>query len=201
MQQVILATTNQGKIKEFQKLLEPLGVEVVSIHGLEKEKIPDVIEDGLTFEENALKKAEAFHQVFGLPALADDSGLEVDALGGKPGIYSARYAGEDKSDQANIEKVLRELDQVPEQERSARFVCAIAFVDGAEASTVVRGECSGYIAQKGAGDAGFGYDPIFYLPELKKTMAQLSSTEKNRISHRYQALQKLVKKMEPIIVD
>ncbi|WP_025029030.1 XTP/dITP diphosphatase [Caldalkalibacillus mannanilyticus] len=200
--QVILATTNMGKVKEFQALLEPLDIQVMSIHDLEGERIPEVVEDGETFEENALKKARAFYRQFNIPALADDSGLEVDYLNGEPGIYSARYAGEGKNDQDNIEKLLEKLKEVKETElRKAHFTCAIAFVDGAEEETVTRGECHGVIASQPRGENGFGYDPIFYLPEEKRTMAELSKEEKNKISHRSVALKKLVENLSVKIVD
>jgi len=190
--QVILATTNLGKVKEFQALLEPFEWQILSIHDLDSSRIPEVVEDGHTFEENALKKAKAFFEEFQLPALADDSGLEVDYLQGEPGIYSARYAGEGKNDLDNIEKVLEKLKGVPDVQRTAHFTCAIAYV-AHDSSFTTRGECHGRIAHEMVGEHGFGYDPIFYLPEKKVTMAQLTKEEKNQISHRSQALKNLTK--------
>lgn len=200
MKKVILATTNKGKIKEFRELLAPLEMEIISIADLNQDKVPEVIEDGSTFEENAILKAKAFYEQFGFPALADDSGLEIDVLDGKPGIYSARYAGEGKDDQANTDQVLRELEGVPQEQRTARFRCAIAYVDGKQTITA-DGQCTGVITEEPLGDGGFGYDPIFYLSSKRKTMAQLSKEEKNKISHRYQALQGLVAKLMQKDID
>jgi XTP/dITP diphosphohydrolase len=201
MRKVILATKNQGKVKEFADLLAPLHIEVISSNDLDPEQVPDVIEDGKTFEQNAIKKAEAYYRCFGLPALADDSGLEVDALDGQPGIYSARYAGEGKSDQANNAKLLAELIRTGAEERTARFICAIAYVDGSSSPIVVRGSCEGSIAEEPKGEGGFGYDPLFLLFGKERTMAQLTKEEKNKCSHRYHALQALVKQMRVKSID
>ncbi len=161
--------------------------------------VPDVKEDGKSFEENALKKARFFSNFFGKAAVADDSGLEVDALAGLPGIYSARYAGEKASDRDNNRKLLQEMKVVPVARRNARFRCVIALVLPGGDEKVVEGKCRGKIGLKEAGRRGFGYDPLFFLPKYGKTMAQLSIQEKNRISHRGKALRKLKKAMSEII--
>jgi XTP/dITP diphosphohydrolase len=201
MQKVILATKNQGKVKEFADLLAPLHLQVISSHDLDPEKVPNIVEDGETFEQNALKKAKAYYKCFGVPALADDSGLEVDALEGKPGIYSARYAGEGKGDQANNEKLLAELKGTPAEERTARFICAIAYVDGKSSPIIVRGSCEGSIVEEPKGEGGFGYDPLFLLSGQDRTMAQLTKEEKNKCSHRYHALQALVQQIRLKSID
>lgn len=180
---VVLATRNSGKVREFSRLLEGVFAEVISLNDLDSP--PEVIEDGATFRDNALKKARAIARYSGKPALADDSGLEVDALGGKPGVYSARYAGENASDKDNIIKLLQDLNGV--EKRRARFVCCLALVIPEAGETVVEGICEGVIADQPSGNGGFGYDPVFFLPEYGKTMAEISPELKNRISHRARA--------------
>ncbi|MFZ4450587.1 XTP/dITP diphosphatase [Salibacterium aidingense] len=187
MKTIIIATKNQGKVKEFKNLFGT-EVEVKSLLDINMEDIP---ETGDTFEENAVLKAEAITDALQVPAIADDSGLEVDALNGRPGVYSARYAGEDKNDDANTAKLLAELDGVPKEERSARFVCVIAAAAPDTSTETFRGTCEGQIALAKAGKGGFGYDPVFYVPEQGATMAELPPEEKNAISHRYHALEKL----------
>lgn len=189
MSKVLIASKNAGKIEEFRRLLSPLGYEVVSL--LEFPDAPDVEETGDTFQENARLKAEAIAKAYNCIAIADDSGLAVDALGGRPGVYSARFAGEEKDDQKNIEKVLKELTGVSMSERTARFYCVLAVAGPGRSTLFFEGECSGLIAMEPKGTEGFGYDPIFYVPEKDKTFAELSSEEKNMISHRAQALKKL----------
>lgn len=149
---------------------------------------PEVVEDGATYRENALKKAQSAAGFTGKPALADDTGLEVNALGGQPGLYAARFAGEGCAFQDNVRKLLRLMEGVPSNRRTARFVCVIALVfpDGRE--QVVEGELRGRITESQAGSGGFGYDPVFYVPEAGKTLAELTADEKNRISHRRRAL-------------
>lgn len=190
MEKLIIATKNKGKMKDFKELFSRYGIEVLSLLDLE-EDTPDIEETGLTFEENAAIKAETILQTFGLPVIADDSGLEVDAIGGRPGIYSARYAGEDKDDQANLHKVLQELEGVPETDREARFVCVLALARPGKETIFKKGTCEGRISQQPTGDNGFGYDPIFYPKDMDKTMAQLTSKEKNGISHRAAAISQL----------
>lgn len=197
MKEVIIATKNAGKAKEFEHIFKPYNVCVKSL--LDFEAIDDIVEDGETFEENALIKARAIAKQFNQMVLADDSGLEVDALNGRPGVYSARYAGEGRNDHENILKVLRELEGVSDNDRSARFVCALAIVAPNQEEVVVRGTCEGQILTECLGTEGFGYDPIFYLPQLSKTMAQLPKSEKNVLSHRADAFVKLQPYLEKLL--
>ncbi len=194
---LVIATRNQGKVREIREKFAPLREwEILSLQ--EAGDPPDVEEDGTTFAENALKKARAVAAFAGLPALADDSGLVVDALGGEPGVYSARYAGEGATDAQRNELVLSKLQGVPGERRSARFVCvmALAFPDGREYT--VEGLCEGVILSEPRGGQGFGYDPIFFLPDLGRSMAELSLEEKNRISHRARALEKALAILESL---
>lgn len=188
--ELILASGNKGKIAEFQRLLDGLNITVHSMK--DYPEIGEILEDGTTFAENALKKARTVCQATGKPALADDSGLMVDALDGAPGIYSARFAGEDHNDAANNAKVLELMQEVPDEKRGAQFFCAIALVlpDGREYS--VEGYCRGQMLYALQGEGGFGYDPLFYVADLGKTFAQLSMEEKNAISHRGMANRKAV---------
>lgn len=183
----IIATHNADKIQEFRRILEPLSIKAVSAD------LPEVEETGATFAENAyLKAISAFHAA-GKPAVADDSGLEVDALGGAPGIYSARYAGENATNEQRIAKLLNELGDVPEEKRTARFVCAICCILPNGDLLTARGECPGKIAFVPRGTDGFGYDPIFLTGE--KTFAELSAEEKDDISHRGKALRLFAEKL------
>ncbi len=186
---LILASKNAHKAKEMQAILGE-GVELITLDKTTAADI-DVVEDGDTFEENAIKKATEIMRATGLPTIADDSGLCVDALGGKPGIYTARFAGEGATDDENISKLIVELDGVKEESRTARFVCVIALAVPNEEVKTCRGECEGRILTEKQGENGFGYDPIFYVPEFEKSMAELSSDVKNSISHRFKALNKL----------
>jgi len=183
IKEVVLATTNQGKVREFSKLLEGVFENVISLKELDSP--PEVIEDGVTFRDNALKKAREIAQFSGKLTLADDSGLEVEALDGRPGVYSARYSGENATDKTNIEKLLDELGDNPN--RNARFVCILALVDPKGDELVVEGFCEGIILNEPRGEGGFGYDPVFYLPDREKTMAEIDPELKNRISHRANA--------------
>lgn len=179
---LLVATHNPGKIREYNALLADLPLEVT---WLDAEGITfDVDETGSTFAENALLKAHAYAEATGFWVWADDSGLEIDALDGRPGVYSARYAGAGASDADRYRKVLGELAAVPQAEWSARFRCAVALVDPAGREYVVQAEFPGMITDSPRGANGFGYDPIFYLPELDKTLAELPPAVKNRISHR-----------------
>jgi XTP/dITP diphosphohydrolase len=182
---LLVATHNQGKKQEFRQLLAPLGAAMGFPDDLGIRL--DVCEDGTTYAENALKKAEGYARASGLPTLADDSGLEVDALGGAPGIHSARYVS--GSDANRVATLLSHLRGVPWEERTARFRCVVVIVMPSGDVHQAEGACEGVIAFEPAGDAGFGYDPIFYLPDYACTMAQLSREEKNRISHRARAVQ------------
>lgn len=191
MQKVVLATGNAGKVRELASLLEDFGLDIVAQTELGVESAE---ETGLTFIENAILKARHAAQITGLPAIADDSGLAVDALGGAPGIYSARYAGVDASDQLNLEKLLDALQDVPDDQRQAQFHCVLVYLRHAEDPTplVCHGSWPGVIAREAAGHAGFGYDPIFFVPSEGKTAAELSREEKSAISHRGQALKLLL---------
>ncbi|HET6872764.1 MAG TPA: XTP/dITP diphosphatase [Sporolactobacillaceae bacterium] len=196
MKKVLIASKNAGKIAEFRRMLTPQGYEVVSL--LDYPDAPDVEETGDTFQENARLKSEAISQKFDCAAIADDSGLVVEALDGRPGVYSARYAGEEKDDQKNIDKVLDEISDVPMPERTAHFVCVLAVSVPGSPTLFVEGKCHGLIAQEPAGNQGFGYDPIFYIPDKGKTFAELSGEEKNEISHRAIALKKLEAQMSSL---
>jgi len=189
MKEVIIATKNPGKAREFEHIFATRGIEVRTL--LDFPELPEVEETGTTFEENATLKAEAVSRALNKMVIGDDSGLIVDALEGRPGIYSARYAGEPKNDQNNTDKVLVELAGIPENTRTARFYCALAIAIPKQATRTVSGTCEGRILNERRGSNGFGYDPVFYVPEKGMTMAELSSTEKNTISHRANALKKL----------
>ena len=200
MQTLIVATKNQGKMREIKAILADLPYEVRSMADVGIEM--DIEEDGMTFEDNALKKAESIFAIAGggLPdgqfeevlVLADDSGLEVDALGGEPGIYSARYGGPGLDDTGRWQLLLRNLEGVPAERRTARFVCAMALVSG-NRKMVVRGTVEGSILTEPRGANGFGYDPVFLVNETGMTAAELGEAEKNRISHRGRALEKIAK--------
>ncbi|EOC1333818.1 XTP/dITP diphosphatase [Cronobacter turicensis] len=194
MQKVVLATGNAGKVRELASLLQEFGLDVVAQTELGVESAE---ETGLTFIENAILKARHAAQVTGFAAIADDSGLSVDALGGAPGIYSARYAGSDASDQENLEKLLVALHDVPDEQRQAQFHCVLVYMRHAEDPTplVFHGVWSGVITRAPAGQGGFGYDPIFFIPTLGKTAAELTREEKSAISHRGQALKLLLEAM------
>ena len=183
--QIVLATHNRGKMEEMSAILGHLPVELLTLDVFPE--IGDIPESGNTLKENAFIKAETVHRLTGLPALADDTGLEVDALNGAPGIYSARYAGADATFDDNCQKMLKELHGIPIEKRTARFRTVIAFVNGGEKEWV-EGVAEGRIIEEKRGIGGFGYDPIFYYPPLRKTFAELDSVEKNSISHRGKAL-------------
>ena len=187
--ELLVATRNRGKVREIGKALGGMGFRIRSLHDFED--VPDVEEDGRTFGENALKKARFYSRFLNLLTVSDDSGLVVDSLNGRPGIYSARFAGEKATDQENNKKLLNLMENVPASRRDARFRCAIAIVSPRGEEVVVEGECRGKIGFKEVGKRGFGYDPLFILPQLKKTVAQLTLDEKNRVSHRGKALRKL----------
>ena len=196
---MIFATGNQGKMKEIREILADTEYEVVSMKeaGVDAE----IIEDGTTFEENAVIKAKAIMELTGELTLADDSGLEIDALNKEPGVYSARYMGEDTPYPVKNQKILDRMEGVPEKERTARFVCVIAaaFPDGQIRTS--RGTMEGIIGYEIKGENGFGYDPLFYIPSLGKTMAELTMEEKNKISHRGKALRALVSKLASLRFD
>jgi XTP/dITP diphosphohydrolase len=189
MDSVIIATKNKGKAKEFENLFLPKGLAVKTL--LDFPELEDVEETGSTFEENAILKAETIANNLGVRVIADDSGLEIDKLEGRPGVYSARYAGPEKNDEANIDKVLKELHGVPESQRTARFCCALAMAEPGKETLTVFGTCEGRILHDRRGTNGFGYDPIFFVETEGKAMAELSSEQKNKISHRANAIRKL----------
>ncbi|SDM88072.1 XTP/dITP diphosphohydrolase [Fictibacillus solisalsi] len=190
---VLIATKNAGKVKEFEFMFAEMGVEVSSL--LDVEDAPEVEETGTTFAENARLKAEEIANLYNLPVISDDSGLVIDAIGGRPGVFSARYAGIEKDDDKNMDKVLDEMRSVPEHERTARFVCTLAVARPGKATVIVEGHCEGSIAYKKTGSHGFGYDPIFLVQGTSNTMAELTKEEKNQISHRAKALAKLKDQM------
>lgn len=187
---IVLATRNRKKVQEMEKILTRRGG---GLHIFTPDDFPaceEVEEDGETFEANAVKKASYFYSCTGMTAIADDSGLEVEALGGAPGVVSARYAGEGVDDAANTRKLLRELEGVPPEERGARFFCCIAVASSSGLHTFT-GYVNGRIGSEARGDRGFGYDPVFYPEGYSVTFAQMSEDEKNSISHRAQALRKM----------
>ncbi|ARW07767.1 XTP/dITP diphosphatase [Bacillus atrophaeus] len=194
MKEAIIATHNPGKVKEFKDILAPKGYDVKSLADIGF--LEEIEETGHTFEENAVLKAEAVAKAVNKMVIADDSGLSVDNLGGSPGVYSARYAGEQKDDMANINKVLQELKGIEKEQRTARFRCALAVSIPGEETKTVEGHVEGYIAEEPKGENGFGYDPIFIVKDKDKTMAELTSDEKNKISHRANALKKLSQLLE-----
>ena len=187
MKEIIVASTNEGKIKEIRAMLSEIGIDVNSIKDVFEEEI-EIEENGQTFKENALIKAQTICEMIDKPTLADDSGLEVDAMDGAPGIYSARFMGHDTSYDIKNQYI---IDAVKGKERGARFVCAMALCIPDEEPILIEEYFDGEIYDHIEGENGFGYDPIFYVPELKKTSAQLSLEEKNQYSHRAKALKKL----------
>jgi XTP/dITP diphosphohydrolase len=195
MKQIVLASNNTGKLREFNALLSGLGVSVVPQGEL---GVPEVEETGLSFVENALLKARAASAHTGLPALADDSGLEVDALDGAPGIYSARYAGAGANDRANLDRLLAKLKDVPQNLRSARFVCLLVYLRHAADPTpiICQGLWPGRILESARGENGFGYDPVFFVPTHGCSAAELAPGIKNQLSHRAQASARLLAALE-----
>ena len=193
MKEIVIASKNKGKIAEIKEYFSKLPVKVLSLADF-----PDVvepIEDGDTFEKNSLIKARYYASHTGRACLADDSGLEVDALNYAPGVYSARFAGEHASDAENNQKLLVSLKNIMQGERQARFRCALTFLDTEGTIITCDGSCEGEIALMPSGDGGFGYDPLFYISALNKSMAQLSMEEKNKISHRGKALKKMAENL------
>jgi XTP/dITP diphosphohydrolase len=195
VQKIVLASNNAGKVREINQILADLDFEVVPQAEFD---IPEADETGLTFVENAILKARHAASLSGLPAIADDSGLEVDALHGAPGIYSARYAGVGASDTDNLNKLLEAMQGVPEAERTARFQCLMVFMRHGEDPTplICQGTWEGRILETAQGDGGFGYDPVFYVPERDCSSAQLDAETKNRLSHRGKALKQLLAAMQ-----
>lgn len=195
LKKVVLASNNKGKLKELKKLLSPYDVEVISQSEL---NVEDVEEDGLTFIENAIIKARHASAATGLPAIADDSGLEVDALEGRPGIYSARYAGEERTTQSYCDRLLKELRFTPEGQRGAQFRSVVVFMKHANdpSPLIGQGQWAGEIIFEMRGENGFGYDPVFYLADRQKTVAELTPDLKNSLSHRAHAMQDLIEQLK-----
>ncbi|WP_281645310.1 XTP/dITP diphosphatase [Parendozoicomonas sp. Alg238-R29] len=195
MSEIVIATGNLGKLAEFREMLAPLDIKIYPQSDFQAGSVE---ETGLTFVENAILKARHASRVSGLPAVADDSGLEVDFLKNAPGIYSARFAGETATDYDNIEKLLKELSGVPTEKRSARFQCLLVYLRHADDPTplICQGTWEGYILEEPRGEHGFGYDPVFFVPESHCASAELEPKEKNRLSHRAKAMTLLLKKLE-----
>lgn len=193
--QIVLASGNKGKLKEFNQILSERGIDVVPQSEFQ---VPDADETGLSFVENAILKARHACQLTGLPALADDSGLEVDALNGAPGIYSARFAGPGATDADNNQKLLQQLTGKPAAERSARFRCVLVFMRHAEDPTplICQGSWEGQILEQPRGDNGFGYDPLFLVPALNQASAELTPDQKHQLSHRGQAVAEFTQKIQ-----
>jgi XTP/dITP diphosphohydrolase len=194
--ELVLATRNRHKGEELAALLGDLGVTIRTLD--EFPDAPDVVEDGDTCEANAVKKARVIAEFTGVPSVADDTGLEVDALDGRPGVYAARYAGEHATYEDNCRKLLQQLQGVPHEQRTARFITVAAIALPSDGVQVTTGQLQGMIAETPAGSQGFGYDPVFFIPELGKTLAELSSEEKNHISHRAKAFAQARKLLQDI---
>jgi XTP/dITP diphosphohydrolase len=192
---IVLATGNQNKVREFQEILAGFPVRIASLKDFPK--IPEAIEDGQTFADNAYKKALHTAKILGLPAIADDSGLCVDALDGEPGVYSARYAGEKATDDDNCRKLLAKMANITN--RTARFACAIAIAVPSGPALTYEDFCEGELLDTKRGTSGFGYDPLFWFPPFGKSFAELSSEEKNRVSHRGKALLQLRQEIDKVI--
>lgn len=191
---LVIATKNQNKLREFKEILKDLNIEVRSLADFGP--IPEIIEDGETFDDNAYKKAWYTAKYLGLPAIADDSGLVVDALDGAPGVYSARYSGENATDEENVTKLLSELKGV--KNRKAHFQCVLSIAVPSGPALTYEANCEGTIIDERRGDNGFGYDPVFYFEEYNKTFAELSSEEKHRVSHRGKALAQVKTEVQQI---
>jgi XTP/dITP diphosphohydrolase len=197
MKDILLASGNKGKVNELKEMLAPLGLNVVPQSEFNVEEVP---ETGTTFIENAIIKARHASKVTGLPCIADDSGLEVAALNGAPGIYSSRFAGEGATDGTNIDKLLRLLDGVEENKRQARFVCVLVFMRHADDPTpiICQGSWDGVISTQRQGEHGFGYDPVFFQPQLNLAAAQLNPEQKHLLSHRGKALKQLMSQFKEL---
>lgn len=192
---LVLATTNKGKTREIEELLKGFPLQIKNLEDFGP--IPEAIEDGKTFDDNAYKKASFTARILGYPALADDSGLCVQALDGAPGVYSARYAGKAATDRENVQKLMKALQG--KENRRASFECVISIAVPTGAALTYEGRCEGLIAQEPAGENGFGYDPLFFFPEFNRTFAQLTLAEKARVSHRGKALKQVAHEMDKIL--
>jgi XTP/dITP diphosphohydrolase len=196
IEEILLATRNLDKVRELTALLGDLKIRIRTLADFPAAR--EVVEDGLTCEANALKKAMEVASATGIPSVADDTGLEVEALGGRPGVFAARYAGEDATYEDNCRKLLKELHGVPQSRRTARFLTVAALAMPGGPSRVVTGTLEGLIAQACRGSQGFGYDPLFFVPELGRTLAELTVEEKNRISHRAKAFRSMAEILRPL---
>lgn len=194
-QVIVLATRNQGKVKELQEMLVDFPVDIRSLADFGP--LPEVVEDGATFDDNAYKKAVFTAKALGVPAMADDSGLVVGALNGAPGVHSARYAGEDADDEANMVKLLKEMEGV--SDRRAAFVCVLSLAVPSGPALTYEGRCEGEILHGPQGNKGFGYDPVMFFPPLKKSFAEMDSAEKNRVSHRGAAMAQVREEFDKIL--
>lgn len=188
---IVLATANRDKVREMRHALAGLAVEILTRDDFPE--VPEVIEDGVTLDENAVKKARAVCDATGLPSVADDTGLEVDALDGEPGVYSSRFAGPDASYADNVQLLLQKMEGVPEGRRGARFRCVVALAEPTGADILVEGTCEGRILAESRGSDGFGYDPVFFVPGVGRTFAEMSVEEKDRLSHRGMAMARMRK--------
>lgn len=193
MKKIVVATKNKGKIREMMDAFKGLDVELIPLSSFGE--LPDAVEDGETFDDNALIKARFYMEKTGMAALADDSGLMIDALGGAPGVYSARFAGYHADDAANNEKLMAELSRVEREESKAAYRCSLAFVDTDGATLMAHGSCEGVVRKVPRGTGGFGYDPYFYVGK-DRTMAELTLEEKDKISHRGEALREMAEKLK-----
>lgn len=195
---ILVATQNEKKRAEIKEILTDMPG--ILLRGPDDFPfLPEVEEDGNTYQENAIKKATILAKACNTWAMADDSGLEIDALNGRPGIYSCRYAGPNATDEKNIEKVLSELKGVPKERRTARFICSIALAGPHGLFFIVEGRCEGFITEEPRGKGGFGYDPIFFVPDYHQTLAELMPSIKNRMSHRANALRQFKERIQPLV--
>lgn len=199
IKEILLATRNSDKVRELTALLRDLGIRIRTL--VDFPTAPEVEEDGATCEANALKKAMEIASATGIPSVADDTGLEVDALGGRPGVFAARYAGEGATYEENCRKLLKELAGVPPARRTARFLTVAALAMPGGHSRVAMGTLVGVIAEKCVGSQGFGYDPVFFVPELGRTLAELTAEEKNRVSHRAKAFRAMADVLRPLAAE
>ncbi len=193
---LVLATTNKNKVKEFQEMVGDFPIEIKSVADFGT--IPECIEDGETFDDNAYKKALHTAKILGLPAIADDSGLVVEALDGAPGVYSARYAGENATDEDNCQKLLKEMEGVTN--RKAAFKCVLSIAVPSGPALTYEGSCEGTILEEKRGESGFGYDPLFYFEEFGKSFAECNSEEKNKVSHRGKALAEVRQEFDKVMI-
>ena len=192
---IVLATNNKNKVREFREMVKDFPVKVKSLQDFGP--LPGVVEDGATFDDNAYKKAHHYAKILGIPALADDSGLVVDALDGAPGVYSARYAGEDATDQENCDKLLKAMKG--KDNRAAHFTCVLSLATPSGPALTWEAHCEGTLTTEPQGESGFGYDPIFYYEEFGKTFAQASMDEKSKVSHRGKAMQEMEGELENVL--